>query len=74
MWPHMYELAKVSPSNRDNEIRSFERRSLEGREHVDDEKENNPSLDDQNAGTVFDQCAWLDFHKMTDKSLPECIY
>ena len=51
----MYELAKVSLNNRGNEIRSFERRSLEVRENTDD-KENNPSLDDQNSGTDFDQC------------------
>ena len=53
----MYDLAKVSLNNRGNEIRSFERRSLEGRENADDEKENNPSLDDENADTDFDQCA-----------------
>ena len=37
----MYELAKVSLNNKGNEIRSAERRSLEGKTNVDHDVEEN---------------------------------
>ena len=69
----MFELANVSLNNPGNEVRFFKRRSLEARENVGGEKENNPSLNDQNAGTNFDHFAWLNVHKRTDKNLDECF-